>query len=162
MPVRVRWPGARPSPPVVLFLPDVTPAGRVDRADDELCQELCRRAEMVVLCAPWTTESDGAPCAALERAALALEWCADHAGELGADPDTLVLAGRGSGAAAAVALARRAREQGWPRIARQLLIVPEPLPEDCAGRLHEAGAVVVEARDLASDEFLRALREGIE
>ena len=52
-----------------------------------------------------------------------LEWSADHAAELGADPNRLLLAGSGAGAAAAVVLALRARDRGWPCIARQLLVL---------------------------------------
>src|SRR5919201_6468817 len=115
MAVRVRWPGSAggdSSPPLMVFLPDAKPGGGVDTADDALCHELCRRAGMVVLCAPWAIEREGAPAPALDRAALALDWCADHASELGADPERLTLAGRGAGAAAAFALAQRARESG--------------------------------------------------
>ena len=100
--VRVRWPGAAPAgpAPLIVFLPDAAPDG-VDEADDVLCRDLCARAQMVVLCVPWAERRPGAPGSPLERAGLALEWCADHAGELGADPDRLVVAGRGAGAAAA-------------------------------------------------------------
>ncbi len=81
---------------------------------------------MVALCVPWGTGCAGAPPSALERATLALEWSADHAEELGADPGKLVIAGRGAGAAAAAALSLRARDRGWPRVARQLLVLAPP------------------------------------
>ena len=151
MPVRVRWPSsatAEYSPPVMVFLPDARAAGGVDAADDELCHELCRRSGMVVLCAPWALERAGRQCADLDRAALVLDWCADHAWELGADAETLVLAGRGAGAAAAVALARRSVDRGWPRIAHQLLIVSDPPSAECEGRLRATRAEFVTEHEL--------------
>jgi acetyl esterase/lipase len=154
MAVRVRWPGSAggdSSAPLMVFLPDAKPGGGVDTADDALCHELCRRAGMVVLCAPWAIEREGAPAPALDRAALALDWCADHASELGADPERLTLAGRGAGAAAAFALAQRARESGWPQIERQLLIVSERPSGDCAEKLRAAGAEVLTEDELARE-----------
>ena len=123
-PVRVRWPaGARSPAPLVVFLPDLAPSDGVDPADERLCHELCAGVGAVVLCAPWTTSGVGGSDSPLERAAGVLEWSADHAGELAGDPDRLLLAGSGAGVAACVALALRARERGWPRITRQLLVL---------------------------------------
>jgi acetyl esterase/lipase len=50
----------------------------------------------------------------------ALEWAAEHARELEADPARLVVGGSGAGAALAAAAALAARDHGWPPIARQL------------------------------------------
>jgi acetyl esterase/lipase len=124
MPVRVRWPtGARTAGPLAVFLPDLDTQNGVDPADDELCQRLCAGVGAVVLCAPLRSARLGSSDSSLERAATVLEWAADHAAELGADPNRLLLAGSGAGAAASVVLALRARDRGWPRIARQLLVL---------------------------------------
>jgi acetyl esterase/lipase len=103
----------------VLLLPDAGVGGGVDPADDELGRELCAHVGAVVLCTPWAPQRPGA----LDRADAALAWAADHGGELGADPGSLVVAGRGAGAAGAAALALRSRDRGWPRIRRQVLVV---------------------------------------
>jgi acetyl esterase/lipase len=135
MPVRVRWPtGSREPAPMAIFLPDVGPRNGVDPADDELCTRLCAGVGAVVLCAPWASQQVDAQDSPLERAASVLEWSAHHATELGGDPNRLLLAGSGVGAAAAAVLAFRSGERGWPRIARQLLILREPASrpsEDC-------------------------------
>jgi acetyl esterase/lipase len=124
MPVRVRWPaGARRVGPLAVFLPDLRRQGAVDPADEELCRALSAGVGAVVLCAPWGAARHGSSDSSLDRAAGVLEWSADHAAELGADPNRLLLAGSGAGAAASVALALRARDRGWPRIARQLLVL---------------------------------------
>jgi hypothetical protein len=124
MPVRVRWPtGARTVGPLAVFLPDLDPRNGVDPADDELCRRLCAGVGAVVLCAPLRSARLESADSSLDRASSVLEWSADHAAELGADPNRLLLAGSGAGAAAAVVLALRARDRGWPRIARQLLVL---------------------------------------
>jgi acetyl esterase/lipase len=132
IPVRVRWPhtaASDPAPPLVVLLPDVAAADGVQRADDELGHELCSRIGAVVLCIPWAPRRPGA----LDRADAALVWTADHGGELGADPGRLVVAGRGAGAAAAAVLALRARDRGWPRIRRQVLVLAEAAAHRPAG-----------------------------
>lgn len=63
-----------------------------------------------------------------------LNWAGEHAGELGADGDCLVVAG---GARAAM-LALAARDAGWPVLHRQLVVRPEftrppRMPDDLAG-----------------------------
>ena len=70
---------------------------------------------------------------ATERATLRdgtrlLEWTADHATELGADPDQLLLGGAHAGAWLAAYLALRARDDGWPVIRHQLLVHPRRFP----------------------------------
>jgi acetyl esterase/lipase len=97
----------------------------------------------------------------------ALHWAAEHAGELGADGERLLVAG---GARAAM-LALAARDAGWPVLRRQLLVRPDftrgdRMPDDVAGapptivvcgerddgpryaaRLRAAGVEVQEVRD---------------
>ena len=51
-------------------------------------------------------------------ASSALEWCADHGAELGGDPRRLIVAGERSAAGLVAALAREARDRGWPPIER--------------------------------------------
>jgi acetyl esterase/lipase len=46
-----------------------------------------------------------------------LEWAAEHAAELGADPGRLLVAGQGSGGAVAAAVESQARAAGWPAVA---------------------------------------------
>ena len=53
-----------------------------------------------------------------------LLWTAAHAGELGFDPDRLIVAGGSAGGGLAAALALRARDQGGPSLLGQMLICP--------------------------------------
>jgi hypothetical protein len=109
---RVTWPPDTPveRPPLLVFVPP-----RGVPADALLCHELAVHIPAVVLAA-----DSGSFHAARE----ALEWGADHAAELGADPRRLVLVGEHRGATVVAALARHARDRGWPQIAHAVLIDP--------------------------------------
>jgi acetyl esterase/lipase len=113
LPARVGWPVLAPAaaPPALL----VFHSGR--RGDDPLCRALCARAGLVVL---WTLRR-----VALGDAAGTVEWAADHAADLGADPGRVLVGGRGAGAGLAAAVALRARDEQWPVLARQVLVRPE-------------------------------------
>jgi acetyl esterase len=62
--------------------------------------------------------------AALDDVYAVLTWTAEHAGELGIDPDRLAVGGHSAGAGLAAAMALRARDQQGPRICCQLLNQP--------------------------------------
>jgi hypothetical protein len=150
---RVSWPpDATDGSPIAVVLSDG------DSALD-LAGALCLEGGFVVM----ALQTD-----ALDVATIALEWAGDHASLLGADPDQLVVAGGGLAAAAAL----YARDQGWPPLARQVLIGPDvsgwpPAGESLAGvapatvvnaqgyasRLREAGVEVDELSDHAPMSF---------
>jgi alpha/beta hydrolase fold len=90
-PIRVTWMGAGPAP-LVVFL------GQEPRVD-------CPAVVLAV------TE--------YEDALSALQWCADHGAELGGDPRRLIVAGEHPELVAA--LAREARDRGWPPIERTVI-----------------------------------------
>jgi hypothetical protein len=92
-PIRVTWAGAAPAP-LVVFL------GREPHID----------SPAVVLA---VTNFDDA--------LSALQWCADHGAELGGDPRRLIVAGESSAAGHVAALAREARDRGWPPIERTVV-----------------------------------------
>ena len=60
----------------------------------------------------------------VEDCYAATQWVADHAGELGTDPDRLAVAGDSSGANLAAAVALMSRDRGGPGIALQILVYP--------------------------------------
>ncbi len=63
--------------------------------------------------------------AGLDDAYAALTWTAEHAAELGIDPDRIAVGGHSAGAGLAAAVALRARGQQGPPIRFQLLNQPE-------------------------------------
>ena len=92
-PIRVTWTGPGPAPLVVY-----------------LGHEAHIESPAVVLA---VTE--------YEDALSALQWCADHGAELGGDPRRLILAGDREAAGVVAALARHARDRGWPPIERTVI-----------------------------------------
>jgi acetyl esterase len=63
--------------------------------------------------------------AALDDAYAAVIWTAEHAAELGVDPQHIAVGGHAAGAGLAAAVALRARDQRRPPISFQLLNQPE-------------------------------------
>jgi acetyl esterase len=115
---RVCWPlrghDGRPGA-LLVFLRDAGAThGSVDGAE-AFCRGLCARTGVVVLSAS----------AAFDDAAATLEWAADHAAELDADPRRLIVAGERAAGALAAALALHARDHAWPALIRQVLIHPD-------------------------------------
>lgn len=105
----------------------------------EAANALCLHAGAIVL-ALQTGE--------LDLATIAIEWVGDHAQLLGGDPDRLTVAGGGLAARAAL----HARDEGWPPLARQLLIGPQDdtWPGDDVSLVGAAPATVVEAPGYAA------------
>lgn len=128
LPARAYWPShPRPGPApalLVLFTGVAEPAG-LDVVD-RLCRGLCAGAGLQVL-----SVSDREP----RDATAATHWAADHAADLGAEPGRLLVGGVGAGARAAAAVAREARDEGWPAVVRQVLVRPVLRRAETAGDL---------------------------
>ncbi|GAA2401505.1 alpha/beta hydrolase [Actinomadura vinacea] len=62
--------------------------------------------------------------APVEDCYAGLLWTAEHAAELGADPERIIVAGTSAGGGLAAALALMARDRGRPALAAQLLMCP--------------------------------------
>ncbi len=77
--------------------------------------------------------------ATVAEALATMEWAADHAADLGADPRRLVIAGTGAAANLAAAVSVQARDNGWPSIARQVLI--QPCRDGLPGRARPSAGV---------------------
>jgi acetyl esterase/lipase len=129
---RAYWPPPRDpvtAPPLVVLFPGV---GGLDPVDP-LCRSICAQLGPVVLSVSCRSRAPEHRAAALEDATAAVQWAADHAAELGADPGRLLVAGVGTGAGLAAGVARRARDDGWPPICRQVSVQPGT----AAGMLHD-------------------------
>jgi acetyl esterase len=107
LPVRVYWPGQAVSQPVPLLVFCMAGAGAGPRAE-AVCRSLSEDAGLVVLAV-------SCPAGAQDGTTV-LEWAAEHAAELGADPGRLLIAGDDAGSAVAADVASRARAAGWPAV----------------------------------------------
>jgi acetyl esterase len=111
---RVHWPvlgAAKSSSSLLVFFI----AHEATRQADELCDLLRARPDLVVL---------ATRCLDVEAAIATVEWAAEHAAELGADAETIVVAGDGDGARLADAVALHVAVTGWPALSRRVLIDP--------------------------------------
>jgi acetyl esterase len=124
---RVYWPDrghGGPDPALLVFFhASGFGYGSMDSAD-AFCRGLCSRAGVVVLSASYRPAPPHPYPAAFDDAKAAVEWVADHAAELDADPARLLVAGEGAGGNLAAAVALHARDRGWPSPVRQVLIYP--------------------------------------
>jgi alpha/beta hydrolase family protein len=113
--VRVNWPPPEcgDTNPVLVFLStEDEPTDSVDA----LCRAICADGCVVVL---------SVRTACPDTATTALEWAADHAAQLEADPGRVLLGGAGRGGALAAQVALLARENGWPSLAGDVLVVDD-------------------------------------
>jgi len=116
---RAYWPA--PLDPVTApALLVLLPGGGADDVD-ALCRGVSSDIGVVVL-SPTSRAAADAYGAALADALAAVHWAADHAADLGADPGRLLLAGTGVGGRLAAAVARQARQDGWPAVTHQVSI----------------------------------------
>lgn len=105
--VRVYWPGQAASQPVPLLVFCMVGAG-ADSRTEATCGSLSEDSGLVVLAVSCL--------AGTQDGTTVLEWAAEHAAELGADPGRLLVAGQGAGSAVAAAVASQARAAGWPAV----------------------------------------------
>ena len=121
----MHWPaatGRSAAVVVVLHTPsDVDLTGLVDRLVDELGAVVLTASAIHVV-----------------EAHATLTWTADHADELGGDPDRLAVVGVGSGVALAERVAALAVNEGWPPLRQIALIEPHDDPDAALERLADA------------------------
>ncbi|MFC7307946.1 alpha/beta hydrolase [Streptomyces monticola] len=91
---------------------------------DGTARGLCREAGAAVVSVDYRLAPEAPFPAAVEDAYAAVCWAAQHLGELGGDPGALVVAGDSAGGNLSAVVAQRARDEGGPALALQLLIYP--------------------------------------
>ena len=91
---------------------------------DRVARQLCADSDAVVVSVDYRLAPEHPYPAAVDDAWVALQWAADHARELGADPARLGVAGDSAGAVLATVMTLMAREHHGPHIGFQALLYP--------------------------------------
>jgi acetyl esterase/lipase len=93
-------------------------------SDDPFCRDLCVRSDALIVSVDYRHAPEARFPAAADDAFAALRWVADHVDDLGGIRGSLVVAGWSAGGTLAAVVAQRARDEGGPALAGQLLITP--------------------------------------
>ncbi|HTT38124.1 MAG TPA: alpha/beta hydrolase [Burkholderiales bacterium] len=130
--LRVCWPReARPGelfPVLLWFHGGGFVIGNLD-THDSVCRVLAAQADCVVVAVDYRLAPEFRFPAAVEDCHAALRWLALHGSEIGADPQRIAVGGDSAGGNLAAVMAILARNDGFPRLAFQLLIYPCTAPE---------------------------------
>ncbi|MEH0548565.1 alpha/beta hydrolase [Streptomyces sp. B21-105] len=95
-----------------------------NRAGVDVALDWARALDMVVVSVEYRLAPEHPHPAPVEDVYAGLLWTAEHAKELGADPDRIVIAGTSAGGGLTAALALLLRDRGGPRPIGQLLMCP--------------------------------------
>ncbi len=88
------------------------------------CRALANRSGMVVVAVGYRLAPEHPLDAGRADCLAAVEWLAEHAPQLGADPERLAVGGDSAGGLLAAAVAQECARRGRPRLAAQLLVYP--------------------------------------
>jgi acetyl esterase len=125
VPVRIYWPNSEPGklPIVVFFHGGGFALGDLD-THDPVARAHAVGADAVVVSVDYRLAPEHPFPAGLDDCWAALQWTAQHATELGGDPARIAVAGDSAGGNLAAVVAQRARDEGGPTLAFQLLWYP--------------------------------------
>lgn len=115
--------GGAPAPLVVFYHGGGFVFGDLD-THDAACRLICRDAGVHVLAVDYRLAPEHKAPAAADDAYAAYRWAREHAGELGADPRRVAVAGDSAGGCLAAVVTRQARDAGDPLPSLQWLIYP--------------------------------------
>jgi len=125
IPVRIYWPQSETgSLPIVVFYHGGGFAlGDLD-THDPVARAHAVGADAIVVSVDYRLAPEHPFPAGLNDCWAALQWVAGHAAELGGNPDRIAVAGDSAGGNLAAVIAQRARDEGGPALAFQLLWYP--------------------------------------
>jgi acetyl esterase len=96
---------------------------------DSACRALANQADCLVVAVDYRLAPESKFPAAVEDCFATLRWLALHVVELGGDPMRMAVGGDSAGGNLAAVVAILARNDGYPKLAGQLLIYPCVAPE---------------------------------
>ena len=152
--IRIYWPPTESVAPLVLFFHGGGfVMGDLDTHDGTARQHAVG-AEAIVVAVDYRLAPEHPYPAAIEDAWAATQWVAECGSRIGADSSRIAVAGDSAGGTIAAVVAQRARDQGAPAIAFQLLWYPSTMWDPTLPSLTEnADAPILDAKAIA--EFSR-------
>lgn len=127
IPVRIYWPegadGSRPLPVYVNFHGSGYVVFSIDTYD-HVCRILCRDAGCIVVAVDYCKSPEHKYPKPVEEAWASTVWVAQNAASFGGDPERIAVGGDSAGGGLATVVAQRAKAEGGPKLAFQLLVYP--------------------------------------
>jgi acetyl esterase len=124
IPLRIFTPVRDQSYPIVVFFHGGGfVVGTLDEFDP-FCTFLATGASCIVVSIDYRLAPEHKHPAAVDDAVAAVNWVAKYARDIGGDPTRIAVAGDSAGANLATVVSLIARDQGFPRLAYQVLICP--------------------------------------
>jgi len=124
IPIRVFRPEGVERPPILVFFHGGGFVIGSIATHDRECRFLAEGAGALVVSVDYRLAPEHPAPAASDDCLAALRWVADHADELGADGGRIAVAGDSAGGNLAAVTSIRARDEGGPALAFQLLVYP--------------------------------------
>ncbi|MGH3966896.1 MAG: alpha/beta hydrolase [Mycobacterium sp.] len=145
--IRIYWPPTdAPAPGVVFFHGGGFVVGDLD-THDGTCRQHAVGADAVVVSVDYRLAPEHPYPAAVDDAWAATQWAAEHGDEIGFDAARIAVAGDSAGGTIAAVVAQRARDNGGPTIAFQLLWYPSTLWDSSLPSFTENASAPVLGRD---------------
>ena len=124
IPIRIYAPAETGSVPVLVFFHGGGWVRGSVEAYDGLCRRLTSGAECVVVSVEYRRAPEHPFPTGFEDCYAVTEWAAEHAADLGGDPDRVAVGGDSAGGNLAAAVSLAARDRAGPDLAHQLLLYP--------------------------------------
>jgi acetyl esterase len=145
--IRIYWPPTDHVLPVVVFCHGGGfVVGDLD-THDGTCRQHAVGAGAVVVSVDYRLAPEHPYPAAVDDAWAATQWVAGHGEQIGADVSRLAVAGDSAGGTISAAVAQRARDNGGPPIAFQLLWYPSTLWDSSLPSFRENASAPILDRD---------------
>jgi acetyl esterase len=152
-----------PLPALVYFHGGGFVVGSLDLYDAD-CRRISAEVGAVVVSVDYRLAPEHPFPAPLEDCYAALVWVAEHADELGVDPDRIGVGGESAGGGLAAGVALLARDRGGPRLCLQFLGIPELDDRLESGSMRTLGATspitTIANGEISWDSYLGAGARG--